>query len=135
MRELSSAIKESGYLSLIILNIDNLKQINESDGYMSGNRIMRDFVNGMQKILSRRSKSTLGRWSTHEFMILSDCSGASAVTIADEIRNRFDRVKLSAGVADLNSGIYPGVHEFIGAAYDAMTQAIKSGGNKTVLAR
>ncbi|MBQ7576953.1 MAG: diguanylate cyclase [Synergistaceae bacterium] len=135
LRELSSTIKESGYLSLIILNIDNLKQINESDGYMSGNRIMRDFVNGMQKILSRRSKSTLGRWSTHEFMILSDCSGASAVTIADEIRNRFDRVKLSAGVADLNSGIYPGVHEFIGAAYDAMTQAIKSGGNKTVLAR
>lgn len=136
LRELSNAIKQAGQLSLIILNIDNFKQINESDGFMSGNRLLRDFVKGTQKILLSRSKnSTLGRWSTHEFMILCDCSGAAAVVLANDIRNKFDGIKLSAGVADINSEIYPGVDDLIGAAYDAMTQAMRDGGNKTILAR
>ena len=136
LRELSSAIRQAGQLSLIMLNIDNFKRINEDTGFMSGNRLLRDFVKGTQKILSNRGKNnTLGRWSTHEFMILSDCSGAAAVVLANDIRNRSEGMKISAGVADINSEIYPGVDELIGAAYDAMIQAKRDGGNKTILAR
>lgn len=134
LRDLSASIKYSSQLSLIMLNIDNFREILEGTGYLSGGRLIRDFVRITKKILSSRQKSVLGRWSDNEFVILSQCSGAAGVVLANDIRRLSDGVKLSAGVADLNEGAYYGVNEFIAAAYDAMTDAKKSGGNKTKLA-
>ena len=134
LRDLSASIKYSSQLSLIMLHIDNFREINEKTGYLSGARLMRDFVRITKKILSERQKSVLGRWEKDEFMILSQCSGAAGVVLANNIRLLADRVKISAGVADLTKGAYSGVQEFIAAAYDAMTEAKKSGGNQTKLA-
>ena len=134
LRDLSSSIKYSSQLSLIMLNIDNFREIIEGTGYLSGGRLLRDFVRIVKRTLSGRQKSVLGRWADNEFVILSQCSGAAAVVLANDLRLKVDGVKLSAGVADLNDGAYSGVNDFIAAAYDAMTDAKKSGGNKTKLA-
>ena len=77
----------------------------------------------------------MGRWSGDEFMILAHCSGAYGVVIADELRTRMQDISVSAGVADLTDGGYVSVNEFVGAAYDAMTDAKDKGGNQTILAR
>ncbi len=135
LRELGSTIMKAGHLSLIIMGIDNFKELNKSKGYMSGNRVLRDFVYTMKKFLAGYENTSMGRWSGDEFMILAHCSGASGVVIADEMRERIKDVALSAGVADLNDGGYVSVNEFIGAAYDAMSEAKGNGGNQTVLAR
>ena len=134
LRDLSSSIKYSYQLSLIMLHIDNFREIIEGTGYLSGGRLLRDFVRIVKKILSGRQKSVLGRWADNEFVILSQCSGAAAVVLANDIRRTADVVKLSAGVANLNDGAYSGVNDFIAAAYDAMIDVKKSGGNKTKLA-
>ena len=60
---------------------------------------------------------------------------AAAVVLANEIRDKAHGIEISAGIADLTSGNYSGVNDFIGAAYDAMTEAKTSGKNKTILAR
>lgn len=137
LRDLSASIKYSSQLSLIMLHIDNFREINESTSYLSGARLLREFVRLTRKTLSgqqKRQKSVLGRWESDEFAILSHCSGAAGVVLANDIRLRVDGVKISAGVADLNEGAYSGVREFVAAALDAMTEAKKLGGNQTKLA-
>ena len=104
-------------------------------GYMAGNRTIRVFTIIMKNILADRSNSVMARWSGDEFLILSHCSGAAAVVIANEIREKSQNIALSAGIADLSSGNYAGVNDFIGAAYNAMIEAKNSGKNSTVLAK
>ena len=89
----------------------------------------------MKKFLAGYENASMGRWSGDEFMILAHCNGAKGVVIANEIRERMKDIAVSSGVADLTDGGYVSVNEFIGAAYDAMTEAQDKGGNQTVLAR
>ena len=135
LRELGESIMKAGHLSLIMMTIDNFKSINKSKGYMSGNRVLRDFVYAMKKFLADYQNVSMGRWSGDEFIILAHCSGASGVVIADELRERMKNISVSAGVANLADGGYASVNEFVGAAYDAMSDAKDKGGNQTVLAR
>jgi len=135
LNEFGNAIRNGEDLSLIMINIDNFTALNESIGFVAENRTIRGFIEIMKKILSERSKSVIARWSGDEFLILAHCSGAAAVVIADEIREKTLSIALSAGIADLNSGNYAGVNDFIGAAYNAMIDAKSSGKNTTVLAK
>lgn len=141
LNSFGDAIRNGEDLSLIMFSIDNFKVLNESMGYSAGNRTIRGFTATMKKILTERlpaglpSKSVMARWSGDEFLILSHCSGAAAVVTANEIRDKATGIDISAGVADLNSGSYAGVNDFIGAAYNAMLEAKKSGKNSTVLAK
>lgn len=134
-RKLSDTIQSGEHLSLIMIRVDNYRIIHDARGYMAGGRIIRGFVRSMQRQISSRPGSMLGRWSNDEFMVLCDCSGAAAVVMANEIRAKAKDVVFSAGAADLSDGGYMSVSEFVGAAYDAMTEAVNSGGNITVLAR
>lgn len=135
LKEFGQAIRNSEDLSLIMINIDNFTALNESMGYMAGNRTIRVFTIIMKNILADRSNSVIARWSGDEFLILSHCSGAAAVVIANEIREKSQSIAISAGIADLSSGNYAGVNDFIGAAYNAMIEAKNSGKNSTVLAK
>ena len=134
-RKFSGTIEEAGHLSLIVMLIENFRVLNDARGFLPAGRIIRGFVRGMQRYLAERPGNVLGRWSDDEFMILSECSGAAAVVMADEIRGKSRDVLLSSGVSDLTGGGYSSTGEFIGAAYDAMAEAVKSGGSSTVLAR
>ena len=67
-------------------------------------------------------------------MIIAHCPGSVAVIMANEIRDRADGIPVSAGVADFSDGVYSGVSDFMGAAYDTMTRARSEGGSVTLLA-
>ncbi|MBQ7154239.1 MAG: GGDEF domain-containing protein [Synergistaceae bacterium] len=134
IRKISTAVRESQELSLIALAPDNLKQVTENSGYVAGERMIRNFVWTVKDFISGRAESMAARYSRDEFMIIAHCSGAVAVVMANEIRARADGVPVSAGVADFSDGMYSGVNEFMGAAYDAMIRARSEGGNITVLA-
>lgn len=135
LREFGKAVRTGDDLSLIMINIDNFTALNETMGYSAGSRTIRGFVAIMKRVLSNRADSVLARWSGDEFLIMSHCSGAAAVVLANEIRDKAPGISISAGTADLQSGSYASVNDFIGAAYDAMTEAKISGKNNTVLAK
>lgn len=134
LRRISHAVKKGEYLSLISISIDSHKYITETMGYVAGERMVRDFVRNMTTFLKERAGSVAARWGRDEFMIASECSGAVAVIIANEIRERSEKVPVSAGVADFSDGLYSGVTDFIAAAYDTMNRAKSEGGNITLLA-
>ena len=134
-RRLTETVNDGGHMSLIAIRVENFRYLNETRGYAPADRIMRSFVRAMKKYLEGRPGSVLGRWSEDEFVVVAQCSGAAAVVMANEIRANTRDVIFSAGVADLTDGGYMSASEFIGAAYDAMCGAVKSGGNATALAR
>ena len=134
-RRLNEAMNDGEHLSLIIIRVDNYRIIQDARGYMSAERIIRGFVRMMQRFTAERSGSILGRWSEDDFVILAQCSGAAAVVMANEIRGKAKDVVISAGAADVADGGYMSAGEFIDAAYSALSEAVSSGGNVTVLAR
>ncbi len=134
LREIGSAVKNGGDLSLIALSIDSLNYVAETSGYVAGERMVRDFVGNMKKFLTGRADSVAARFGRDEFMAVVHCPGAVAVVMANEIRSRAGDVPVSAGVADFYSKGYSGVSEFIGAAYDTLKKAKAEGGNITLLA-
>ena len=134
LREIGSAVKDGGDLSLIAMRLDSLNYVAETSGYAAGERMVREFAVSMKKFLTGRADSVSARFGRDEFMAIVHCPGAVAVVMANEIRARAGNIPVSAGVADFYSMGYSGVSEFIGAAYDTMTRAKAEGGNITLLA-
>lgn len=134
-RRLTDTVKAGEHMSLIAIRAENFRYLNETRGYVPADRIMRSFIRAVKKYLDGKPGSVLGRWSEDEFIVVAQCSGAAAVVMANEIRTNARDVILSMGIADLTDGGYMSASEFIGAAYDAMCEAVKAGGNTTALAR
>ena len=134
-RSIHEAMQSGEHLSLAVMRAENFRIIIDSRGYMAAGRILRGFVRTTQRLVVGRGKAVLGRWNEDEFVMLAHCSGAAAVVMANEIRGKAKDIVLSAGVADVADGGYMSVSEFFGAAYEALSEAVNSGGNATVLAR
>lgn len=84
-------MQEKGKFSLIMLDIDNFKQVNDTYGHQEGDAV----IVGLADILqNRRSGHTQnvssGRWGGEEFMmLLYNTDASSAAYIADLIRQCF----------------------------------------------
>ncbi|MCM3765460.1 sensor domain-containing diguanylate cyclase [Neobacillus niacini] len=76
---------EHRMLSLIILDIDHFKTINDTYGHQSGNEILRDIANRISKLVATRG--TVARYGGEEFVVLlPDISKEEASQIAEQIR-------------------------------------------------
>ncbi|HEY1405244.1 MAG TPA: GGDEF domain-containing protein, partial [Spirochaetota bacterium] len=74
-------------LSIILVDIDHLKRINERYGFQSGNRILRSFVSLVRTDL--RPYDIIGRLGGEEFLlILPGLTHAEAQAIAERLRGK-----------------------------------------------
>lgn len=72
-------------LSLIVLDIDFFKRINDDFGHPTGDAVIRELVNRLRKSLN--GKGEIGRVGGEEFTILlREVSLAEAVTLAEKVR-------------------------------------------------
>ncbi|MBT9514495.1 MAG: GGDEF domain-containing protein [Acidovorax sp.] len=70
--------------SLLILDIDHFKRINDEHGHLAGDHVLAHFVQLIQSHL--RSADRLGRYGGEEFMvILPETNTAAAQTVADRM--------------------------------------------------
>jgi diguanylate cyclase (GGDEF)-like protein len=72
-------------LSLIILDIDDFKEINDTYGHLTGDRIIRKIAEAAEGCI--RSRDLLVRWGGDEFMILTYSALDYALNIAERIRS------------------------------------------------
>lgn len=76
---------EHRMLSLIILDIDHFKSVNDTYGHQSGNEILCDIANRINKLVAARG--TVARYGGEEFVVLlPDVSKEEAYQIAEQIR-------------------------------------------------
>jgi diguanylate cyclase (GGDEF)-like protein len=115
--EVPRAQRYSRELSLLMMDIDHFKAINDNYGHLTGDSVLRALAAILQKRL--RPNDKLGRYGGEEFCaILPETPLASAVKIGEELRSlvaehRFMaesqeiKVTVSVGAAVLGSGMGP----------------------------
>jgi diguanylate cyclase (GGDEF)-like protein/PAS domain S-box-containing protein len=137
--EIDRASRYRASLSLIMLDIDDFRALNEQIGYASSDRILREVAAAIKARI--HSSDYLGRWSGDEFMILTPLPLAAASQLAEKLRDAVQRssfgenrsLTLSAGVAEFRKSM--DLPTLVAIAYDAAAEAKRTGGNRTVQAR
>jgi diguanylate cyclase (GGDEF)-like protein len=106
-------------LSLILIDLDNFKEINDTYGHQAGDEILREVAGLLQSFVEQRRPDEevdcVGRYGGEEFIILlRNCSLEEATgEVAEKLREKVQKsglqwegkrvpVRLSAGVATLH---------------------------------
>jgi diguanylate cyclase (GGDEF)-like protein len=85
-KEISHACRHGHPLSLLMMDLDNFKAINDKHGHDGGDQVIVDFARKAQQIL--RTRDLIGRYGGEEFIVmLPDTTLAGAHVIAERIRN------------------------------------------------
>lgn len=102
--ELARARRQGRPLSVLMLDLDHFKQINDQHGHVVGDRVLVDFVARAHAVLRR--PAVLGRYGGEEFVaLLPDTDAAQALAVAERIRASsatdpgLPRCQVSIGVA------------------------------------
>jgi diguanylate cyclase (GGDEF)-like protein len=101
--------------ALLLLDLDNFKDINDLRGHPAGDRVMCTLANVLRDRLSSVDGSghILGRLGGDEFaIVLRDTDEATAVRIADRLRNAVANIPLTGGVGTTQITISAGVARF-----------------------
>lgn len=115
-REFETVKRKKGSLSLIMIDIDHFKEVNDRYGHYTGDRVLKQVSSIIRENL--RATDIPGRYGGDEFMIIlpgADIKGA--IPVADKIRAIFEKttfavngainlkLTLSMGVAHYSDGI------------------------------
>jgi diguanylate cyclase (GGDEF)-like protein len=138
MRETARSRRYGNALSMIVVDIDNFKDLNDTRGHAAGDCALQALVCHLHCIL--RQQDSLARMGGEEFAILlPDTSGTAALSIAERVRQAvadldvpFEtgpiRMTVCAGVAQMDPAC--GWEEMMREADSAMYQAKKCGRNR-----
>ena len=118
-REIQRRIKqalteEDRSVSLIMLDVDFFKRVNDTYGHKVGDNVLKGLSAMLKDELDRvRCNAVAGRWGGEEFMVLlSNCAPGYADEIAETIRKRFSEIDfdgcphqtISLGTAEARDG-------------------------------
>lgn len=135
--EMSRSSRYQQPLSLILLDIDHFKHINDRHGHAAGDGVLREIVRVVQERI--RSADLLFRWGGEEFVVMTPSTGyRSAAVAAEKIRAAVEshdfpvagKVTVSLGVAECLP------HEGAGDCFkrvDASLYAAKDAGRNRVV--
>jgi len=131
-REMASHLRRGSALSMMMIDVDRFKQLNDTAGHDAGDEALRRLA----AVLSRASRrgDLVARFGGEEFtVIMTDCSLPDAVARADELRSQIaaesvgwrHALTVSIGVAEFPSGVPESdagarlVHQADAALYEA----------------
>jgi len=125
-KEIDKAKKKRQKLSLLMFDLDNFKEINDSKGHTEGDRVLRDLAEKLKAGL--RKDDIFTRYGGDEFMVvLPGTDKQEAITIAHRLKRTVEenRLKTSIGVST-----YPDDSEHLIEAVDkALYKAKEKGGD------
>jgi diguanylate cyclase (GGDEF)-like protein len=142
--ELARAQRQCGFLSVIMLDIDHFKAINDTYGHQVGDTVLGEVAQRLMSIM--RPYDAVGRYGGEEFLIVvSGCDGHDSVGVAERIRARIDdhpvdtyageiSVTASLGVSTAGGGNPVDFESFLRSADEALYRAKRTGRNRVEVA-
>ena len=98
-------------LSLIMIDIDHFKKVNDTFGHPAGDVILREIASLLKK--SVRGMDTVARYGGEEFiLILPGAKVEASHNIAERIRRLVESTTFDVGTAHLNMSISLGISNF-----------------------
>lgn len=145
-QELNRATRKSEIVSLLMVDIDWFKNVNDTYGHLVGDFVLKKFCECIQGIL--RNYDLLARYGGEEFaIILPDTGPEKAKIVAEKIRRGIENEVFSDGLIDIRITVSIGVasvrpsyaavkkFEFINWADQALYQAKQNGRNRVVCSK
>jgi diguanylate cyclase (GGDEF)-like protein len=139
-REIALARRHGTPVSLLMMDLDDFKAINDTHGHLVGDRVIADFAARVTQFL--RAQDVLGRYGGEEFVVLLPQTGIDAgLEIADRIRRRIAEpttndvppYTVSIGIAGLDVD-NPTMLALLDAADKALYAAKRAGKNRVAAA-
>ena len=94
-------------ISLIMLDIDNFKKVNDIYGHKEGDNVIKGLSDVLRKTANDVESHFLGRWGGEEFMVLlSNSNVEEAAILAEKIRSAFASISFeTAGCQTVSIGV------------------------------
>ncbi|MGD8391245.1 MAG: diguanylate cyclase, partial [Desulfobacterales bacterium] len=141
-REIKRSVRYLHPISLIFIDVDNLKEINDNYGHMIGDKILRLIAKRIKACL--RSNDSAYRFAGDEFtLILPETTAIEAKFVADRILSKFanesfvankieiSKITLSIGIAEYQMN--EGNQQFVHRADLTMYEAKQQGGDRVIV--
>jgi diguanylate cyclase (GGDEF)-like protein len=141
-REIALAQRHHQPLSILVLDIDHFKKINDQFGHATGDCVIRDIAQQMQR--SCRDTDAVYRYGGEEFvMLLNHTNEQGAKQVAERLRqqiaesststgDRIIEVTVSVGIASLNDD--DDINSLFNRADKALYEAKRNGRNQVAVA-
>lgn len=120
-RLLAEHARQPRPVSLLLLDLDHFKLINDRDGHAMGDQVLRRVASELRQVL--RKSDIAVRWGGEEFLVvLNHCALDAARQIAEKIRQGIARMGLEVAGQAVGLSVSIGVSEFSG--HETPDQAI-----------
>ena len=142
--ELSRALRSEENLSVVMLDLDHFKQVNDTYGHPAGDKVIKAIAHLLRQRL--RKTDAVGRYGGEEFVaVLPRCSREEAQVLMEDVRQRLRdisftvdqrtfNVTLSAGIAAYRPGVER-AEQLLQEADAALYRAKAEGRNRICLSR
>ena len=138
-REFENARYHGTELSLLLLDVDNFKGINDRFGHVGGDRVLQHIADSLRR--SFRGTDLVARYGGEEFaVLLPDTGGSAACDLATQLCQRLPevqfqqtRITVSIGVITMQPEIRDADH-LVRLADEALYRAKHEGKNRVVCA-
>ena len=141
--EFERSMRYGAPLSVVLLDVDHFKGVNDTYGHQKGDEILVAFASLLKKFC--RANDTAARYGGEEFlMILPQSNVQGAFKIAERVREEMMKlsftgnesnfsVTTSGGVVELDRDFIKSTDQLVTMADQALYEAKNSGRNKTVI--
>ncbi len=134
---LARAMRQKVAVSVLILDVDHFKSINDNHGHTTGDIVLKSLADLLKQ--QCRQEDILARFGGEEFLIVFDeCDEKNATQIAERIKQKIEALQpanmtitASIGIAQLNTG-KEGFTELVKRADDSLYHAKNTGRNRVV---
>ena len=141
--ELALALRHGDNHCVLLIDIDNFKNINDTYGHLEGDRVLQKFADTLKEQL--RSADILSRMGGEEFVVLCKrVQQGNVLSIAEKFRKKIESMTIeigadtvhitaSIGVAVMPKGPNDTIEEILGEADEALYYCKRTGRNRSAL--
>ena len=141
--EMAYALRHGTPLSVILIDVDHFKQVNDTKGHLAGDAVLRVLGTALKRMV--RAEDLVARYGGEEFAIVTrGIDARNTMILAERIRRAIGnmaipwesdrlRITVSIGVATLCEGrTYPDVETLLAAADEALYEAKRAGRDRCI---
>lgn len=142
-REATRALRHKSTFTVLLINVDNFKRVNELYGYNAGDDVLVEIARVLRGCV--RNEDICGRWGGEEFiMLLPETAAEASLAVANKVLECISMTEFKANKPGIRVTVSIGIcehdpekptQECISGAVQALALAKQAGKNRYIISR